>query len=189
MEGIHQIKTGTLTSFSEQQLVDCVKNIMGCCNGCNGGNYEPVYGGYAKDNAMFTESDWPYTGKDGTCSSKPSGKSPTTMKTTGYTAITSKNEDALKTALNTQPVSVAIQANQLAFQLYNGGVFNNSKCGSKLDHAVLLAGYGTENGQDYYLMKNSWGSSWGEGGYMKMAMNGDGPGMCGVQMQPVVPLM
>jgi len=61
-----------------------------------------------------------------------------------------------------------------------------------LDHAVLLVGWGTTTGtnpQPYYLMKNSWGTSWGEDGYMKMAIVGNGPGICGVQMQPAYPTM
>lgn len=82
---------------------------------------------------------------------------------------------------------MAIQANQYAFQAYKSGVFDNSNCGTALDHAVLLVGYGTENGQGYYTMKNSWGTSWGESGYIKMATVGDGPGICGVQMDPVYP--
>lgn len=137
---------------------------------------------------MFLESQWAYTAANGNCSSAP-GTAGSTMKTSGYTAVTVQNEAALKTALNTQPVSVAIQANQFKFQAYKTGVFNSSSCGDSLDHAVLLAGYGTESGQDYYLMKNSWGTTWGEAGYMKMAMIGNGIGMCGVQMQPVVPHM
>jgi len=66
-------------------------------------------------------------------------------------------------------------------------VFSDDRCGTSLDHAVTLVGYGTEGGQEYYLMRNSWGSSWGENGYMKMGINGDGPGVCGVQMDPVAP--
>lgn len=86
-------------------------------------------------------------------------------------------------------MSVAIEADKFAFQAYKTGVFDNTSCGTNLDHAVLLVGYGNENGQDYYMMKNSWGTSWGESGYMKMAMIGDGDGICGVQMDPVAPIM
>lgn len=186
MEGIYEISGNALTSFSEQQLVDCVK----LCFGCNGGNYTTVYGQYAKNNYMYTEAGWPYTATGGTCA-PPAGASPTGMKTTGYTAVETENEVALKTALAQQPVSVAIQANQFSFQAYKDGVFDSSKCGTQLDHAVLLVGYGVdaESGQPFYLMKNSWGSSWGDKGYMKMAIVGNGPGICGVQMQPAYPLM
>jgi len=84
-------------------------------------------------------------------------------------------------------VPVAIQADQRVFQQYTSGVFEDSRCGSSLDHAVTLVGYGTEGGKEYYTMRNSWGSSWGEAGYMKMAIIGDGVGTCGVQMDPVAP--
>jgi len=86
---------------------------------------------------------------------------------------------------------VAIEADQFSFQRYSSGVFDNSSCGTNLDHAVLLVGYGTDadSGVEYYTMKNSWGSSWGDEGYMKMAIVGNGPGICGVQMQPAYPTM
>lgn len=83
-------------------------------------------------------------------------------------------------------MSVAIEADKFKFQAYKSGVFDDPNCGTNLDHAVLLVGYGTDStGQEYWLMKNSWGSSWGDDGYMKMASIGDGPGTCGVQMDPV----
>merc|ERR1719183_1132511 len=181
MEGIDQITNGTLRKFAEQQLVSCVK----LCFGCNGGNFNTVFGNYAKKNAMYAEADWAYTGTNGTCTA-PSA-SPTNFKTSGLIAVTANSETALKTQLATQPVSVAIQADQRVFQMYTSGVFDDSRCGTSLDHAVTLVGYGTEGGQDYYLMRNSWGASWGESGYMKMAMTGDGAGICGVQMDAVAP--
>ena len=91
------------------------------------------------------------------------------------------------TALAQQPVSIAIEADQYQFSAYKSGIFDNTSCGTSLDHAVLLVGYGSQDGQEYYLMKNSWGTSWGESGYMKMAIIGNGPGICGCQMQPNYP--
>merc|ERR1712094_145832 len=145
--------------------------LLKLCFGCNGGNFNTVFGNYAKKNAMYAEADWPYTATNGTCS--PPSASPTNFKTSGLIQVTANSSTALKTQLPTQPVSVAIQADQRVFQLYQSGVFDDSRCGTSLDHAVTLVGYGTEGGQDYYLMRNSWGSSWGESGYMKMADNGD----------------
>jgi C1A family cysteine protease len=85
------------------------------------------------------------------------------------------------------PVSVAIEADQFAFQLYTSGVIS-SGCGTNLDHGVLVVGYGTEeNGQDYWILKNSWGPSWGEKGYFRIAKGGDGPGVCGLQMSASYP--
>jgi len=95
--------------------------------------------------------------------------------------------NALKAALEIQPVSVAIQANQRSFQAYKSGVFDGT-CGTSLDHAVLLVGYGSEAGKDYWIMKNSWNTVWGEEGYMRMVIDGDGPGQCGVMMDPVRPI-
>merc|ERR1719246_24817 len=107
----------------------------------------------------------------------------TEVKTSGSSNVTANSVSAMKTALATQPVSIAIEADQSSFSAYQSGVFDNTSCGTALDHAVLLVGYGSENGQEYYLMKNSWGTSWGEAGYMKMAIIGNGPGICGCQMQ------
>lgn len=92
------------------------------------------------------------------------------------------------TQISIQPTAIAIEADKLVFQVYSSGVFSSPKCGTALDHAVTLVGYGTEGGEDYYLMRNSWGTSWGEQGYMKMARTGDGPGICGLQMDPVAAL-
>merc|ERR1712160_79437 len=97
----------------------------------------------------------------------------------GSSNVTANSVSAMKTALAAQPVSIAIEADQSSFSAYQSGVFDNTSCGTALDHAVLLVGYGSENGQEYYLMK----TSWGEAGYMKMAIIGNGPGICGCQMQ------
>ena len=134
---------------------------------------------------MYSEDSWPYTATNGTCTYPSSVV--TNFMTSGLISVTTDSVTALKTQLAVQPVSVAIQADQLVFQVYKSGVFDDSRCGTSLDHAVTLVGYGTEGGQEYYLMRNSWGSSWGENGYMKMGINGDGPGVCGVQMDPVAP--
>jgi len=93
----------------------------------------------------------------------------------------------MKAAATKQPLAVAIEADKRCFQTYKSGVFNNSACGTTLDHAVLVAGYGTENGQDYWLVKNSWNTTWGDAGYIKLAMTGDDAGMCGVQSDPQAP--
>jgi len=85
-----------------------------------------------------------------------------------------------------QPIAVSIQADTMVFQSYTSGVLDSTACGTSLDHAVLAAGYGTENGMDYWLVKNSWGTSWGDQGYIKLAAV-DGEGICGVQMAPVYP--
>jgi len=166
MEGAYFLKYGTLPSFSEQQLVSC--DTAGADAGCNGGWMDDAFT-YAKNNGgLTTEDQYPYTsgktGQTGTCvtsgytnlaNSAPSG----------YVDVAAGSVDALMSALAITPVSIAIQANQLAFQSYSGGVMTG-RCGQNLDHGVLAVGYGTLNGVDYWKVKNSWGSSWGEAGYI-----------------------
>merc|ERR1712118_515497 len=96
----------------------------------------------------------------------------------------SKDENALKAAVSKQPVSVAIEADKSAFQLYKGGVLDNPACGTQLDHGVLVVGYGTDGGKDYWKVKNSWGSTWGEQGYLRMVRNKN---QCGIAQQPSYP--
>lgn len=99
-----------------------------------------------------------------------------------------EDEDELLKAVAHQPVATAIQANERAFQLYAGGVFTE-ECGTQLDHGVLIAGYGRENGTDFWLIKNSWGKQWGEHGYIKLERDsGSGPGKCGLAMGPSIPI-
>lgn len=93
---------------------------------------------------------------------------------------------AMKRAIYTGPLIVSMEADQTAFQMYKGGIFNDDKCGTKADHVLLIVGYGLENGQSYYIAQNTWGATWGEQGYIKVAMSGDGPGVCGIQNDPII---
>merc|ERR1712038_1276281 len=102
---------------------------------------------------------------------------------TGYKDVARDNEQALMEAVEKQPVSIAVEADKSAFQLYSGGVLS-STCGSNLDHGVLLVGYGTENGQDYWKVKNSWGTSFGEDGYIRLKRGKGGAGECGLLSGP-----
>ena len=92
----------------------------------------------------------------------------------------------MKAAVMKQPVSVSIEADKRVFQQYKSGIFDSAECGTKLDHATLVVGYGTENGTAFWEMKNSWGTSWGENGYMQLKIE-DGAGVCGIQMGPLYP--
>merc|ERR1712097_240931 len=145
--------------------------------GCNGGSMELAFN-FEGTTTVATESSYPYTARDGTCKSSyttaiPSGG------VTGYKDCSGAS--SLQSALQTGPVSVAVEADQSAFQRYSGGVLS-SGCGTNLDHGVLLAGLNTAEG--YYLVKNSWGSSWGDAGYLKISTSGN---VCGITSQPSYP--
>merc|ERR1712107_716108 len=135
LEGASQIASGQLKSISEQQLVDCSGSYGN--QGCNGGLMDDGFE-YAEANDMATESSYPHTARDGTCKSSFTTALPQGA-VTGYSDV-SRSADALKSALNSHPVSVAIEADQMVFQQYTGGVIQ-SGCGQSLDHGVLAVGY------------------------------------------------
>lgn len=180
MEGAWAIKTGKLVSLSEQELVDCSGSYGNM--GCNGGLMDAAFE-YAIDNGMCTEESYPYTAQDGNCV-KCSSK----VQINGCADVPSKDQLALKQAVAQGPVSVAIEADRSFFQLYSHGVLDSVLCGTNLDHGVLVVGYGTEDNKDYWLVKNSWGSTWGDNGYVKIKRDDKKDnGVCGIAMQPSFP--
>jgi C1A family cysteine protease len=179
VEGIVQLRHGHLTSLSEQELVDCAGSYGN--QGCNGGLMDNAFK-YAEAKGLCTEAAYPYTGKDGTCKSTSCTMS-TDSKITSYKDVT-HTENALGAAVDGQPISIAIEADQSGFQLYKTGVFCGV-CGENLDHGVLLVGYGTSGTTDYWKVKNSWGTSWGESGYIQMCRNKN---ECGLSDQPSYPI-
>ena len=188
LEGAHYIATGELLSFSEQQLVDCAGFSYGNY-GCNGGLQENSYNYYEAGNLAELESAYPYvsgtTLKKGTCAYSSTSK--TAVEVSTYTAVTPNTPSQMKSALTQQPLAVSIEADKLVFQTYKSGVMTSTKCGTTLDHAVLAVGYGTDaTAGDYWLVKNSWNTTWGDQGYIKLAIV-DGAGICGVQMEPLFP--
>ena len=140
--------------------------------------------GYYKQNRAMTEADYPYAGVDQKCAYDVAKG---TILTNGYIDVPPSKTAQLVSAVAKNPVSVAIEASSSHFQLYNGGIINDPACGTNLDHGVLIVGYGTENNQDYWILKNSWGSDWGENGYFRIAKGGDGAGICGVQLMASYP--
>ena len=157
-EGAYAIATGKLVSLSEQDLVDCDK----VDHGCQGGLMDNAFGFIQQNGGLATEECYPYTAADGTCQKncKPA------VTITGHTDVKHKDEKALVAAIAQQPVSVAIEADKPAFQFYKSGVFHNAGCGTQLDHGVFAVGYGTDSksGKDYWIVRNSWGGSWGQKG-------------------------
>jgi C1A family cysteine protease len=183
IEGHYFVKTGKLLKFSEQQLVDCAGGSYGNL-GCNGGDMGTAIQ-YSADYGNELEADYPYAGVDQTCQYKKNLAQ--TPKPTGPVNVATNNALALKTAIADGPVSVAIEADTFVFQFYSGGILNSKACGTNLDHGVVAVGYGADaSGKPYYIVRNSWGSSWGVGGYVNIAIV-DGAGICGIQMEPVYP--
>jgi len=180
-ESAAAIASNRLQSLSEQQLVDCSTEN----SGCNGGLMDLGFEFYKDGSAPVTESSYPYEARDARCRSGVSSG----ISVTGYTDVSANSVSALASAVNKGPVSIAIQANQKSFQLYNGGVLEQggffNSCGQRLDHGVAVVGYGTDNGVDYWKVRNSWGSGWGEGGYIRIEKSSKNT--CGVLSQPSYP--
>lgn len=151
--------------------------------GCNGGNQSTAFNYWESHDAEL-ESAYPYTARTQTC--KYDQSAATNTEVASWSKVTADDTNALKAALNIGVVSVSIEADKYCFQSYTSGIFDNTNCGTSLDHAVALVGYGSENGTEYWIMRNSWGTTWGESGYMRMAIE-SGKGVCGVQMGPLYP--
>lgn len=183
IEGANAIYNNDLISLSEQQLVDCSSEYGN--HACNGGLMDNAFE-YVEDYGLCTEEDYPYQASKGTCMSSDC-KSAVTLRS--CFDVPQNNELMLKEAVSQQPISVAIEADTRVFQMYTSGVITGDACGTNLDHGVLVVGYGNEDGVDYWLVKNSWGTSWGDDGYVKIERSDstNDPGVCGIAMQPSYP--
>jgi len=185
LEGQHFKSTGNLVSLSEQNLVDCSGKFGNM--GCNGGLMDYAFAYIQANNGIDTESSYPYTARTGpTCLFNAANVGATDS---GFTDINSGDEQALTQAIATVgPISVAIDASHPSFQLYHQGVYNEPACSStNLDHGVLAVGYGALNGTEHYIVKNSWGTSWGMQGYSFMSR--DMNNQCGIATAASYPLV
>ena len=186
MEGINFINSGKLISLSEEQLVNCDKTD----HGCNGGLMDNAFKYVINNGGIDTEADFPYHAFAlwRTCPADKEGNHAVTI--TDYTDVPTKNKDALLQALSAQPVSIAIEADHFVFQNYRGGIITEDTCGDTLDHGVLAVGFDTTADTPYWIVKNSWGASWGESGYVRLAINvTDTSGQCGILEHPVYPVI
>ncbi|XP_058793221.1 cathepsin L-like [Phymastichus coffea] len=187
LEGQHFRKTGKLVSLSEQNLLDCSGSYGNY--GCDGGIMQYAFN-YIKDNkGIDTEKTYPYEASEEYCRYDPRNSG---AEDVGFVDIRTGDEQQLMEAVATiGPIAVAMDASHLSFQNYRSGIYYEPKCKNKnddLDHGVLIVGYGTtENGINYWLVKNSWGDSWGENGYFKIPRNKNNH--CGIATDASYPLV
>ena len=170
--------TKQLVSLSEQNLVDCSKQNHGCQGGLMDYAFE-----FVETHPLMKEADYPYTAHSSHFTKCKYVESKGVGHVKGYNDVPEKNLDQMKAALGKGPVSIAIEADKSVFQSYRSGVITSAACGQKLDHGVLAVGYGTEDGEEYVLVKNSWGASWGVEGYVKLGSKN----ICGFLDQPSYP--
>jgi len=182
LEGQHFKKDGKLVSLSEQNLVDCSKKQGN--QGCQGGLMDQGFKYIKENNGIDTEASYPYKAENGKCKFNAANVGATL---TGFVDVKRESESDLQSAVATVgPISVAIDASHTSFQLYRSGVYHSWFCSqTRLDHGVLAVGYGADGSTDYWLVKNSWGKSWGIDGYIKMSRNRGNN--CGIATQASYP--
>jgi len=182
LECDYSIKKGELNSLSEQQLVDCTESYGNY--GCNGGWWYNAFSYVKSEGGLCLESEYEYTARDGTCKASSCGTKYNPIS--GDVKVTPDSDSALENAVAVGCNAVGVEADQTSFQYYSSGVLTGV-CGTSIDHGVLAVGYGTSGNQQYWKVKNSWGASWGDKGYIYICKdcekNGN-KGECGINMYP-----
>jgi len=180
-EGCHFITTKKLVALSEQNLMDCSTSEGN--QGCDGGLMTQAMDYIISNKGVDTEKSYPYTAEDGTCHFSKANIG-ATLKS--YTNVNTGDENDLQAKVYLGPTSVAIDASQSSFQFYNSGVYSDPDCStSQLDHGVLAVGWGTDSGSAYWIVKNSWGTDWGQQGYIWMSRNKNN--QCGIATMATLP--
>lgn len=185
LEGQYFRKTGKLISLSEQNLIDCT-NPHGYSK-CSGRSRHDAFEWIKDHGGIETEKSYPYKGVGGSCKYERKCAAATLRK---YVDIRKGDEKKLQEAIATiGPISIAVDASHRSFQFYSSGIYYEPKCKpDKMDHAVLVVGYGTDrHDRDFYIVKNSWGKHWGESGYMRMSRNRRNN--CGVATSGIYPIV
>nr|P60994.1 RecName: Full=Ervatamin-B; Short=ERV-B [Tabernaemontana divaricata]1IWD_A Chain A, ERVATAMIN B [Tabernaemontana divaricata] len=179
VESINKIRTGQLISLSEQELVDCDT----ASHGCNGGWMNNAFQYIITNGGIDTQQNYPYSAVQGSC--KPYRLRVVSIN--GFQRVTRNNESALQSAVASQPVSVTVEAAGAPFQHYSSGIFTGP-CGTAQNHGVVIVGYGTQSGKNYWIVRNSWGQNWGNQGYIWMERNvASSAGLCGIAQLPSYP--
>lgn len=143
---------------------------------------------YVAQHGQVSEAAYPYTsghGASGTCLNKGTPL----VYVSSVNTVQEYSASQLMAAIASGPVSVTVEADTSVFQGYTGGILNSSACGTSLDHAITAVGYGNQGGQNYYIVRNSWGASWGDKGYIMIAAVEGTAGICGIQQTSVWPYM
>ncbi|KAK8813267.1 hypothetical protein WA158_002859 [Blastocystis sp. Blastoise] len=180
MEAAIFIKRGTLYSLSEQQLIDCDPVSWGCL----GGHMDDAFTYAQGAVGLCTEDEYPYIDAQGKCQDSHC----TSIETIDhYMVIPTRDGESMRQALSKRVLSVAVSAGSSIWQHYKSGIVDDEECGTDLNHGVAAVAYGTENGKEYILIKNSWGSEWGDQGYIKIAYVPKGEGICGLNLNPCFP--
>lgn len=183
LEGQLKLKTGKLVSLSAQNLVDCSTEAKYGNKGCNGGFMTRAFQYIIDNGGIASEASYPYKAVAEKCHYDAKDRAATCSR---YIELPFGDEDALKAAVATKgPVSVGVDASHPSFFLYKSGVYNDSSCTQTVNHGVLVVGYGTADGKDYWLVKNSWGLHFGEEGYIRMSRNNNNH--CGIASFPSYP--